>query len=116
MKFSLFALTVVAAALGASAYVAETPTTVHKTDKGWSFVYALPKPEEVNYFKVEVAGKVAKWTLTVNDAEVLKGEALAGKYAENLPKEYATQYVTLEVEAGVVYANYEKPGVLLIVR
>ena len=99
MKFNLFALSVVATALSASAYVAEEPTAVHPTDHGWSFVYALPKPEEVNYFKVEVAGKVAKWTLTVNDAEVLKGEALAGKYEENLPKEYATQYVTLEVEA-----------------
>ena len=89
-----------------SAYVAEVPSAVHKTDKGWAFVYAMPKPEEVNYLKVELRGEAAKWSLFINDGEALRGEALAGRHEEDLPKECAAQYARLEVESS------ERPSVV----
>ena len=96
----LFAFALVAmSAVSALAFVAERPSAVHRTEKGWTFVYAMPKFEEVNYFRVELKGAVSKWALNVNDAEVLAGGALTGAYAENLPCERATQYAQLEVQA-----------------
>ena len=88
-----------AACSSALAYTADAPTAVRKSGAGWAFVYAMPRPEEVNAFKVEVDGKVAAWTLSVNGETVLKGGALSGAYEENLPKEYPASYVRFETEA-----------------
>ena len=98
-KLSLLTLAALAVS-PAFAFVAEKPSAVHRTDNGWSFTYALPRYEEANFLKIDVAGSAKSWSVRLDDAEVLKGDAVqSGHHEVNLPKLKAFQFAQIDVEA-----------------
>ena len=98
-KLSALALAALSAG-SAFAFVAEKPSAVHRTEKGWSFTYALPRYEEANFVKVDFAGSAKAWSVRLDDAEVLQGEAVStGRHEADLPKLKAFQFAQIDVEA-----------------